>query len=108
MESVKIEKYASSLDVLPTILNLFGIEFDSRLLMGRDILSDSYGLVIFSNRSFITEKGKYNALTGVMNQMIDEEVSSDYINQINAIIYNKFKYSRLILEKDYYRKVFFK
>ena len=104
MESKKIEKYASSLDVLPTILNLFGIEFDSRLLMGRDILSDSDGLVIFSNRSFITSKGKYNALTGEMEKF--EEVSDDYINQVNGVIYNKFKYSRLILEKDYYRKVF--
>lgn len=106
MESVKVEKVASSLDVLPTILNLFGVEFDSRLLMGRDILSDADGLVIFSNRSFITEKGKYNALTGVMDT--NEQVSEEYINQMNAIIYNKFKYSRLVLEKDYYRKVFHK
>ena len=42
-------KYSSSLDVLPTILNLFGVEFDSRLLMGKDIFSDSEPLVIFSD-----------------------------------------------------------
>lgn len=104
-EVVKVDKYASSLDVLPTILNLFGVEFDSRLLMGRDILSDSDGLVIFSNRSFITDKGKYNAITKKMEKF-SEDVDQDYINQISTIIYNKYKYSKLILEKDYYRKVF--
>ena len=40
-QPVKVEKVASSLDIIPTVLNLFGIEYDSRLLIGRDILSDS-------------------------------------------------------------------
>ena len=40
-EPIKIEKVCSSLDVLPTVLNLFGIEYDSRLLMGKDILSNN-------------------------------------------------------------------
>lgn len=103
-EAVVSDKYSSSLDVLPTILNLFGVEYDSRLLMGRDILSTSSGMVIFSNRSFITEKGRYNALTKKFEEK--EEISDNYVNQISAIIYQKFKYSALVLEKDYYRKVF--
>lgn len=104
-EPIKIDKYASSLDVLPTMLNLFGIEFDSRLLMGRDILSDSDGLVIFSNRSFITEKGKYNSVTKKFINF-NEKVTDDYIKKISSTIYNKCKYSKLILEKDYYRYLF--
>ncbi|MBO5413225.1 MAG: LTA synthase family protein, partial [Clostridia bacterium] len=56
-------KYCSSLDVLPTVLNLFGFDYDSRLLMGRDIFSDSEPFVIFSNRSFILKNGRYNATT---------------------------------------------
>ena len=55
-EPVKVDKLSSSLDILPTMLNLFGVEFDSRLLMGRDLLSASSPLVIYSNRSFITDK----------------------------------------------------
>lgn len=55
---IKVEKYGSSLDILPTILNLFGVDYDSRLLIGKDILSDSDPLVIFSDRSFITDKRK--------------------------------------------------
>lgn len=103
---IKIDKIGSSLDVLPTVLNLFGVEFDSRLLIGRDILSDSSPLVIFSDRSFITEKGRYNAVTGefIPNEGTEEE--DGYVDKINTIIYKKYQMSRLILENDYYRKIF--
>jgi len=105
-DSVKVEKYGSSLDVLPTILNLFGVEYDSRVLMGRDLLSDSPGLVIFSNRSFICPKGKYNSIQKVFTSFDGSSVDEEYISQLQAIVYNKYKYSKLVLEKDYYRKLF--
>lgn len=104
--SIKIEKYSSSLDILPTILNLFGIEYDSRLLMGTDILSDSIPLVIYSNRSFITDKCRYNSLTREIIPNGDTTCTEEEVNTINNIIYNKFKYSKLILENDYYRKLY--
>ena len=55
-EPIKVEKVGSSLDILPTVLNLFGVEYDSRLLIGKDLLSDSEAIVMFSDRSFITDK----------------------------------------------------
>ena len=101
-EPVKVEKIGSSLDILPTILNLFGIEYDSRLLMGTDILSTSNPLVIFSNRSFITDKGKYNAVKREFYPFNNTKVDDEYVEKINSEIYNKYQMSRLILEKDYY------
>ena len=104
--SIKIEKYSSSLDILPTILNLFGIEYDSRLLIGTDILSNSMPLVIYSNRSFITDKCRYNSLTKEIIPNGNTTCTEEEVNTINNIIYNKFKYSKLILENDYYRKLY--
>lgn len=100
---ITVDKLGSSLDVLPTILNLFGIEYDSRLLMGRDILSSSTPIVIFSDRSFITDKGKYNAVTGEFQANEGIEIEEGYIDEINTIIYNKYKMSSLILDKNYYK-----
>lgn len=105
-EPIKVEKIGSSLDVLPTVLNLFGAEFDSRLLIGRDILSDTEPLVIFSDRSFITDKGKYNAVTGEFIANEGTTVEEGYVDKINTIIYKKYQMSRLILENDYYKHVF--
>lgn len=99
----QIDKYASSLDVLPTVLNLFGVEYDSRLLMGNDILSSASGLVIYNDRSWITDYGKYDALTGNFTQFKEVENKDEYIKNINNIVYNKFSISRSILENNYYK-----
>ena len=107
-EPIKVEKIGSSLDILPTVLNLFGVEYDSRLLIGRDILSDSAPLVIFSDRSFITDKGRYNAITGEFVANQGAEIEEGYVEEISKIIYQKYQMSRLILENDYYRKIFSK
>jgi lipoteichoic acid synthase len=74
MEPVEVDKACSSLDIIPTLSNLMGLEYDSRLLMGRDILSDSDPLVMFSDRSFITDKVSYNAKTNKVTSLTGEEI----------------------------------
>ncbi|MBR3691838.1 MAG: LTA synthase family protein [Clostridia bacterium] len=100
-----IDDPISSLDIIPTISNLFGLEYDSRLLMGRDIFSDSEPLAIFQTRSWITEKCSYNAQTGEVKSFTGEEISDEYLARIKKTVANKFKYSPLILDNDYYAKV---
>ncbi len=102
MEPITVDKPCSSLDILPTVLNLFGFDYDSRLLSGRDILSDSEGLVIFNTRNFITEKGKFVASTGE----IIGDLTEDEVDRTLKIINNKFYYAAKLLETDYYRAVF--
>lgn len=104
-EPITIDKPCSALDILPTISNLMGIEYDSRLLMGTDILSDAPRLVIFSNRSWITDYGRYNSTTGEFTPVEGTTVSDDYARSIMKIVNNKFDYSKKILENDYYKAV---
>lgn len=105
-ESISVDKYASSLDILPTVLNLFGINYDSRLLMGNDILGDNNGIVIFSNRSWITNNGKYNSLTNTFTPSNNRiNIDKDYVNEINDIVYNKYSVSRLIYDTNYYKYI---
>ena len=106
MDPEIITKPASSLDILPTLSNLMGVEYDSRLLMGQDIFSDSEPLVSFLNKSFITEKGRYNSITKEFITNAGEEVDEAYIEYISSVVQAKFYYSAKILETDYYRKVF--
>ena len=105
IERTEINKVVSGLDLLPTIYNLYGIEYDSRLLMGRDIFSDSEGLAILSDRSWVTNKGTYNSVSKKFTSTTDEEVSKEYIDEINSIVYQKFSMSSLILDYDYYKKL---
>lgn len=104
-ENVVVDKYTSSLDVLPTILNMFGIKYDSRLLIGKDIFSDAEDLVIFNNKSWITDKGKYDYMKKKFTPFTDEKIDSNYINEMNEIVKLKFQMSKLLISKDYYKKV---
>ena len=105
IEKTVIDKTISGLDLLPTIYNLYGIEFDSRLLMGRDIFSDSEHIVILSDRSWITEAGRYNSVTRKFTKTTEEEIDDNYIDRINSIVNNRFSMSALILDNNYYKKV---
>ena len=105
MEKTEVNKYVSSLDILPTVLNLFGVEYDSRLLIGNDIFSDASDLVIFNNKSWITDKGKYNYIKKKFTPFEGVTVDDSYVNEINEIVKLKFQMSKLIVSKDYYRKV---
>lgn len=102
MEGKVFTEPASSLDIMPTVSNLMGLEYDSRLFMGQDLLSDREPLVIFENRSFITDKGRYNAETGEFISSGETIVSEDYQERISNQISAKFYFSARILDLDYY------
>ena len=105
-EPVHVDKFCSSLDVMPTLANLFGLEYDSRLIMGRDILSDEPGLVIFSNYSFITDKGRYDSTTDTFQMWDGSEPDPEYVAERLSEVQNRVAYSASILDNDYYRVVF--
>ena len=102
-EPVYVDKYCSSLDVMPTLSNLFGLEYDSRLVMGTDILSDSEPLVIFSNYSFINEEGCYNSTTDQFTRWDGAEPDYGAVSEMVAEVQNRVAYSAAILDNDYYR-----
>ena len=102
-EPVYVDKYCSSLDVMPTLANLFGLEYDSRLIMGSDILSDSDALVIFSNYSFINDTGFYNSITDQFTAWDGTEADTQTVSEMVAEVQNRMAYSSVILDYDYYR-----
>lgn len=102
---VVVDKYCSSLDVMPTLANLFGLEYDARLLAGRDILSDEPGLVIFSDYSFLTEVGAYRSELDLFTPWPGRSVQPGYVEEMIAQVQNKVAYSAAILDRDYYRLV---
>ncbi len=106
IKHVEIDTLCSGIDILPTIYNLYGFEFDSRLLMGRDIFSDEEHIVILSDRSWITSKGTYNSITGEFKSK-GEVIDDNYINRINDIINERISMSNLIINYDYYSELGF-
>ena len=98
MDKVKVDKVGSQIDVLPTLYNLFGVKYDSRLIIGKDILSDDEGLSIFNNLSWISDKGKYNSVTG---EFVGDG-SEEYVNNMNNIVANRVSMSKYLIKYNYY------
>ncbi len=103
-EVVEINKVGSEIDILPTLLNLFGIEFDSRLMIGKDLLSDAEGFALFSDLSWKTDKGSYSSKTKKFEAK--ESVDSDYVNKMNQWVNNSIIVSKKMITNDIYRKIF--
>lgn len=101
-EQVVVNKYCSSLDILPTVSNLMGLPYDSRMIVGQDILSDSPALVMFNDRSFITDSVMYDANTGEVMKITVAEVSDDYVESIKQVVSNKFNLAQSIVDYNYY------
>jgi len=104
-EPIVVSDPVCSIDVLPTLLNLFGVDFDSRLLAGRDALSDSDPLVYSTSYYWKTDKGTYQK--GTFTPLTEDTVISDnYVIDINKIVKDKLTFSKGVLNYDYYRHVF--
>jgi len=59
--SIVVTDPVCSVDIVPTLSNLWGFEYDSRLLVGRDVLDlESEPIVYFSDYSWLTDKGFYD------------------------------------------------
>lgn len=106
-EPIIVDKVGSQIDVLPTLLNLFGIEYDSRLIMGKDILSTYEGLAIFSNRSWVSDYGTYNATTRQFTLKEGKQLENinEYVKRINNRVANSFNISKMIIDNNYYEHV---
>ena len=104
--AVEISTPTYSLDILPTLSNLFGLEFDSRLMVGRDVFSNAVPLVLWNSMEWKTEKGIYDSGDGVFYPNEGETVDENYVDSMNRVVQNKLLMSRTIIENNYYWLLF--
>lgn len=112
-EPMRIEKACGSMDIVPTLLNLFGFSYDSRMYAGRDILSQEEGLVIFNDRSFVTDSLIYNRKGKQTIWLLDEngqpkipeEQQEAYLEEKKQEVKERYQFSAYVLQTDYYSDV---
>lgn len=102
---IQIDKVGSQIDVLPTLLNLFGVEYDSRTIIGQDILSDNPGIAIFSNRSWVSDYGTYFSSQKNFVPNSDTLIEDNYVTNINKSVANKFTMSNLFVKYNIYENI---
>ena len=55
-QPMTVDKVTATYDILPTVVNLFGMDNDGRYYIGNDAFSDNGGYVIFADRSWYDGK----------------------------------------------------
>ena len=105
METVKVTKVGSQIDVMPTLYNLFGIEYDSRLFIGNDILSTTPGLAMFSGKNWVSDEGMYYTSSKKFIPNEGSTADDEYVKNMNQIVKSKTTMSKMIIENNYYSKV---
>lgn len=106
-ENIVVDDYCCNVDILPTILNLWGFEYDSRLLAGTDVFSEGEHMAVLVDKSFLTDKVWLNTNTGKIVYLVDEsEIPEGYIDRMIQLVESKFTFSAQVLRSGYYNFVF--
>ncbi len=108
---VNVDTYCCNVDILPTVLNLFGMEYDSRLLPGVDIFSSSTHIAMLYNKSFITDMCKYNSQNGEVewfpaSNMMPDEAKKSYLDYCIAVTKSRYTASLQTMDEDFFKFVF--
>ena len=96
-------KPMSTVDITPTIANLFDLNYDPRLYIGSDYFSENEKIVYFADGSWLNSDGYYNASKSQFESFTDAEIDIDALSSINTTIKNRFSISKLIYKTDYFR-----
>lgn len=107
-DAIQVNAPCCTVDILPTLLNLFGFRYDSRLLSGKDVLDpNARHIAILHNGSFITDYVKFDSKTGKTTYLVEEGlIPEGYVDAVVKLVQNEFTISKAILDQDYYRIVF--
>ena len=106
MKPERVDSLCCTLDILPTLSNLFGLDFDSRLYMGRDVFSDAEPFVLLRDHSWITENAMYYAPLDELILLQGDELTPEEIEERNQDVSNRFRASEWVLDQDYWRYLF--
>ena len=102
LEPTKYDEYTSFINILPTLANLFNLDYDPRLYAGHDLLSDDYpNIVIFADGSWRSDIAYYDAATSKLTYLGDKTYTDEEIIEINTDVKNEMNMSNLAIKKNY-------
>ena len=100
----KYNEYTTYINILPTIANLFNLDYDPRLYGGIDLFSSEYpNIVVFADGSWRSDIAYYDATSGKINYTSDATYTNEEIIQINNSISNEISMDNLAVKKDYFK-----
>lgn len=103
-EPLVVEDYTTIIDLLPTLLNLFNLDYDPRLYLGTDVFSKSHASrAVFADGSWTNERGYYHAPNSSMKYLDGADAySNEELMHINQEISTRQKMSASAIKSNYF------
>ncbi len=103
VEAKKFDQYTFYLNILPTLANLFDLDYDPRYYLGTDLFSnDAESLTVFADGSWKNEIGYYNAKKNKIKYYTDKTYTTEELNKINNEISTKVNISSTVIKENYF------
>ena len=104
---IEVTDYTTIIDLLPTLLNLFDMDYDPRLYLGTDALSETHvSRAYFSDKSWVDENGFYYAPTNKMTYTGDKQYDATTIASINKEVSNRQNMSATAIQNNYFKYLY--
>lgn len=109
--TVEVDVPCCNIDILPTVLNLFGFEYDSRLLPGTDVFSKNEHIAMLYNKTFVTDKVKYNAQKATAEWLpaasgMNDAQKETYLTYCINLTKSRYTSSLQLMSEDFYKFVY--
>lgn len=102
MKPTTVTKVTSQLNILPTVLNLFGIEYNEKWYVMQDALSKNYqGVAIFSDLSWYD--GNVYVVDGAVKN--GKKITDANLEKKNNLVEYLVKKNDLVLKYDYFKDI---
>jgi arylsulfatase A-like enzyme len=103
---LEVTKTLNTADLLPTVLNLMGVETQCNYL-GQDAFDENYvGYALFPNGSWVSQGIAYNVSDNHLIFLSDEAptATAEFQKQMSDTVMDFIRINNLILETDYYEQ----
>lgn len=103
----KIDKVNMQIDIMPTVLNMFGIDYNKNYIIGHDIFDDSFlGVAFFHDKSYFDGTYYYiNNEVYAIDSSTKEKEKVNYANpKLKNYVTNQIAKNNLILVHNYFSK----
>jgi phosphoglycerol transferase MdoB-like AlkP superfamily enzyme len=106
LETAEFDNFFSTIDLLPTLSNMFGLNLDYQAIMGDDAFNSVPNTILFSSTSFLTQDFYYEVERDLFEYFTHSEATEIDTRPLVGEIFHRINVSNYILNNDYFSEFY--
>lgn len=106
LETAEFDNLFSTIDIMPTLSNMFGLDLNYQEIMGDDAFNSVPNTVLFSSTSFLTRDYYYEVERDLFEYFTHSEGDITDTRPLLGEIFHKINVNNYVLNNDYYSEFY--